>query len=86
MGEQKKLVSIKHFGFRLVGVVGFVMIVASFWELYEVISDHFFGYVYSPTVADAIKDLMVGMLGAAALCVARGRGGKPRKKKKITLK
>lgn len=50
-------------------IVMSVTTVAVFWEFYEFISDQFFGTLMQPSLADTMKDLCIGMVGALVFCL-----------------
>lgn len=67
---RRRIISRAPWWYDLIFAVGFVAVVASFWELYEFVLDA--TYVASHhllksqlSVADTVDDLMNGMIGAA---------------------
>ena len=63
--EKKGWITIQKNILRIVIVVSAVMTFAVLWEFYEFIYDlTLWGEPMQPSVADTIKDLSVGMLGA----------------------
>lgn len=68
--EQKKWITIKKSFLRAIILAGTVMIVAVLWEFYEFFHDlYMWGNVMQPSVADTIKDLCMGMIGATVFGV-----------------
>ena len=69
--EKKNWITIKKPVLRAIILVGAVMTFAVLWEFYEFTYDlYLWGITMQPGVADTIKDLCVGMLGAVVFCVA----------------
>ena len=63
--EQKKWITIKKNFLRATIIIGAVMTTAVLWEFYEFIYDVLaLGTAMQPSVADTIKDLCMGMIGA----------------------
>jgi len=69
--EKNGWITIKKSILRAGIVVGTVMTIAVLWEFYEFIYDLFlWGTTMQPSVADTIKDLCMGMIGAVVFSVA----------------
>ncbi|MEK7131675.1 MAG: hypothetical protein AAB797_03005, partial [Patescibacteria group bacterium] len=63
--ERKKWITIQKNILRAGIIVSTVMTIAVLWEFYEFIYDiYLLGPTAQPSVADTIKDLCLGMLGA----------------------
>ena len=68
--EKKNWITIKKPVLRAIILVGAVMTFAVLWEFYEFTYDLLmWGDVMQPSVADTIKDLDMGMIGAIVFCV-----------------
>lgn len=62
--EKEKWIIIKKNILRAGIIIGAVTIAAVCWEFYEFISDNFLHTGMQPNLADTIKDLCMGMIGA----------------------
>ena len=50
-------------------IITSVLAIASVWEMWEFLSDTYLGTHSQPNVADTIKDMIMGALGAVVFCV-----------------
>lgn len=67
--EKKGWITIQKNILRACIVVAAVMTFAVLWEFYEFIYDmSLWGEIMQPSVADTIKDLSIGMIGAVIFC------------------
>lgn len=45
-----------------------VVVAAVLWEFYEFLHDQMYGSKFQPSIADTMKDLLLGMLGGITFC------------------
>ncbi len=67
--EKKHWITIQKNILRDGIIITTVMATAVLWEFYEFIHGQLFNSVMQPSVADTIKDLCMGMIGAIIFCV-----------------
>ena len=60
--------------FRALLLVSFAALAAVLWELAELASDRYLGTRYQVSLADTMRDLFMGLLGAVTYLLLRPRG------------
>ncbi|HSR89030.1 MAG TPA: hypothetical protein VLK22_01340 [Candidatus Udaeobacter sp.] len=67
--EKKDWILVKKNYLKAGVIITATVTIAVWWEFYEFISDYFLGTLMQPSIADTMKDLCMGMLGAVVLSI-----------------
>lgn len=71
IAQKEKWLVIKNRVVTIILIISFVALFATLWEFHEFLLDEYFGTLTQSSLADTMKDMFLGLLGACAFTIIK---------------